>query len=142
MRRVPVCLPALVSALLAACGSPPSPPNPPAPATPPSAQAPPAAPTASSPPRSTAPESLDEHVRRLHAEAIVVDGHDDVPSLVLQHTYHLHNPRAWHTHTDLARMKAGGITAEFFSIYVDKALAEKPTSAGGGPARRALDLID
>jgi membrane dipeptidase len=34
-------------------------------------------------------------------------------------------------------MKEGGLTAEFFSVYVDRSYAEK-----GGAARRALDLID
>jgi membrane dipeptidase len=46
------------------------------------------------------------------------------------------------THTDLARMKSSGITAEFFSIFVDRSVYEHPTALGGGPARRALDLID
>jgi membrane dipeptidase len=40
-------------------------------------------------------------------------------------------------HTDIARMKQGGLTAEFFSVYIDRSYAKD-----GGSARRALDLID
>jgi membrane dipeptidase len=39
-------------------------------------------------------------------------------------------------------MRAGGITAEFFSIYVDSRFYERPSSRDGGGARRALDMID
>ena len=39
--------------------------------------------------------------------------------------------KSTYTHTDLARMKSGGITGEFFSIYVEADLAEKPTVQGG-----------
>jgi membrane dipeptidase len=40
-------------------------------------------------------------------------------------------------HTDLARMKQGGVSAEFFSVYIDRKYATE-----GGSARRALDMID
>ncbi|MDQ5846218.1 MAG: membrane dipeptidase, partial [Acidobacteriota bacterium] len=40
-------------------------------------------------------------------------------------------------HTDIARMKEGGLTAEFFSVYIDRKYATE-----GGSARRALDMID
>jgi membrane dipeptidase len=39
-------------------------------------------------------------------------------------------------------MRAGGITAEFFSIYVDRSFYDHPTARTGGAARRALDMID
>jgi membrane dipeptidase len=45
------------------------------------------------------------------------------------------------THTDIRRMKAGGLGAEFFAIYVGKEYVTKRASEGGGPARRALDMI-
>jgi membrane dipeptidase len=44
--------------------------------------------------------------------------------------------------TDLPRMRAGGLTAEFFSIYVDARYYEHPSSREGGGTRRALDMID
>ena len=40
-------------------------------------------------------------------------------------------------HTDISRLKAGGITGEFFSIYVSGS-----TLKTGGAMRRAMDLID
>jgi membrane dipeptidase len=86
-------------------------------------------------------ETIEERAARLHRQAIIVDGHDDIPSVMLASNYDLAT-RSPRTHTDLARMKAGGITAEFFSIYVEGELAEKPTVQGGGALRRAIDLID
>ncbi len=86
-------------------------------------------------------ETVEERAARLHAKAIIVDGHNDIPSVMLKARADLVQPgRA--THTDLARMKASGIGAEFFSIYVDSALADHPTVLGGGALRRALDLVD
>jgi membrane dipeptidase len=46
------------------------------------------------------------------------------------------------THTDLRRMKAGGLDAEFFAVYVGREFVGKKPSEGGGAARRALDIID
>src|SRR5713226_7889133 len=39
-------------------------------------------------------------------------------------------------------MKAGGLGAEFFAVYVGKDFVNKKPSEGGGAARRALDVID
>ncbi|MBX3187263.1 MAG: dipeptidase [Labilithrix sp.] len=86
-------------------------------------------------------ETIDERAARVHRQAIIVDGHNDIPSVMLSSGYDLGTPST-KTHTDLARMKTGGITGEFFSIYVEGDLAEKPTVHGGGPLRRAIDLID
>ena len=86
-------------------------------------------------------ETPEERATRLHQQAIIVDGHNDIPSVILGSNYDL-GTKSTRTHTDLARMKTGGITGEFFSIYVEGELAEKPTSHGGGALRRAVDLID
>ena len=85
--------------------------------------------------------SLEEHARRLQAEAIVVDGHDDITSAILDDGFDLGHPTG-RTHTDLPRMRAGGVTGEFFAVYVDRRFYESPTRLGGGAARRALDMID
>lgn len=97
-----------------------------------------ASPTADGP---KAGETLEERAARLHRHAIVVDGHNDIPSVMLASNYDLATKSA-RTHTDLARLKEGGVTGEFFSIYVEGDLAEKPTVHGGGALRRAIDLID
>lgn len=86
-------------------------------------------------------ETLEARAERVHRQAIIVDGHNDIPSVMLSTGYDLGTPSR-KTHTDLARMKAGGITGEFFSIYVEGDLATKPTVTGGGALRRAIDLID
>lgn len=115
-------------------------------AAPPHVEAPaPASSAPAAPPPRRAAESLEQRAARLHREAIIVDGHDDIPSVILGSGFDLGDSGttdAARTHTDLARMKASGITGTFFSIYVEGDLAEKPTVLGGGSLRRALDLID
>jgi membrane dipeptidase len=86
-------------------------------------------------------ETLEAKATRIHKDAIIVDGHNDITTIILNSGFDLAKPTG-KTHTDLARMKSGGITGEFFSLWVDRAYAEKPTALGGGSARRALDLID
>ena len=86
-------------------------------------------------------ETVEERATRIHRQAIIVDGHNDIPSVLLASNHDL-GTRSVRTHTDLARMKTGGITAEFFSIYVEGDLADKPTVQGGGALRRAIDLVD
>ena len=100
--------------------------------------APSAAPLASSTPEGPRPgETIEERATRLHRQAIIVDGHNDIPSVILASNYDI-GTKSTRTHTDLARMKAGGITGEFFSIYVEGELAEKPTVARRrrAPSRR------
>jgi membrane dipeptidase len=114
---------------------------------------------------SAAPESwppLDPDVARLHREALVVDGHNDVPSLVLDYGFDLgmdgadpaktSAARFWilgpllgepqgdelRTHTDLRRLREGGVDAQFFSIFAHPDLAENP----GDSRRRALAMIE
>jgi membrane dipeptidase len=82
-------------------------------------------------------EKLWQRALKLHRSAVVVDTHNDILSMMLDDDYDLATPSAGKYHTDLARMKEGGVTAEFFSVYVDRSFAER-----GGAARRALDLID
>ncbi|AKU93714.1 putative dipeptidase [Labilithrix luteola] len=86
-------------------------------------------------------ETAGARAERLHRQAIIVDGHNDIPTIMFGSNVDLKTPET-RTHTDLARMKAGGITGEFFSIYVEGDLADKPTVTGGGSLRRAIDLVD
>ena len=125
-------LAAFSALVIVACGPPPAP------------LARVAAPVAS-PAARRGPETAEQRATRLHEQAIIVDGHDDIPSVMLGSGFELAmsgTSGGFRTHTDLARMKAGGITGSFFSIYVEGELAEKPTLTGGGALRRALDLID
>jgi membrane dipeptidase len=67
--------------------------------------------------------SLDE-ARALLAEFPVVDGHNDLPwALREQVRYDLDardiaTDQSAHLHTDLARLRAGGVGAQFWSVYV------------------------
>lgn len=131
---------AFVALLALSCAPPPASPAPAAPTT-----ATPGASPAASPAERRGPETPEQRAARLHGQAIIVDGHDDIPSVILGSGFDLSQSGTegrFKTHTDLARMKAGGITGSFFSIYVEGELAEKPTVAGGGALRRAIDLID
>jgi membrane dipeptidase len=90
--------------------------------------------------------ALRARAERLHREAIVVDTHNDIPSAMLDEGFDLgmrgDDPaRQNKTHTDLRRMKEGGIDAEFFAIYVGRDFVNKKPAEGGGAARRALDMI-
>ncbi|MFO0738672.1 MAG: dipeptidase [Labilithrix sp.] len=86
-------------------------------------------------------ETLQKHAERLHRQAIVIDTHDDIPSVLYAGGMDIADKSPW-TNTDLARMKSGGLTGLFFSIYVESDLVKEPSVTGGGPLRRALDLID
>src|SRR3954464_4597244 len=63
---------------------------------------------------------------KIHRKAIVVDGHNDIPSPMTDDDFDLatdsrgkiHETDGTPYHSDLNRFKASGITGEFFSIYV------------------------
>ena len=81
---------------------------------------------------------------KIHKKAIVIDGHNDIPSPMVDEDFALatNSVGKYHKdgdpfHTDIVRLKAGGITGEFFSIYVSGT-----TLKTGGAMRRAMDLID
>lgn len=87
---------------------------------------------------------LWERALKIHRKAIVVDGHNDIPSPMVDEDFDLgtNSVGKFHKdgdpfHTDLGRFKAGGITGEFFSIYVSGT-----TLKSGGAMRRAMDMID
>lgn len=81
---------------------------------------------------------------QIHRKAIVIDGHNDIPTPMFEQDYDLATPSTgkFHDdgdpfHSDLSRFKASGITGEFFSIYLSGDLFKT-----GGAMRRAMDLID
>jgi membrane dipeptidase len=86
-------------------------------------------------------ETLEQKAARVHQRAIIVDGHDDIPTELFMTGKDIGDATP-PTHTDLAKLKAGGLTGVFFSIFVEGDLAEKPTVIGGGSLRRAIDLVD
>jgi membrane dipeptidase len=85
-----------------------------------------------------------ERAMKIHKKAIVVDGHNDITSPLVDEDYDLRNSSRgkFHLggdpfHTDVERLRQGGVTGEFFAIYVSGT-----TMRTGGAMRRAMDMID
>lgn len=80
----------------------------------------------------------------IHKKSIIIDGHNDITSPMVDEDFALASDSRgkWRKdgdpfHTDLSRLKEGGITGTFFSIYVSGTSLKT-----GGAMRRAMDLID
>ncbi len=72
-------------------------------------------------------DSLRVRAQRLHFGSIVIDGHVDTPTLMLERGYRIgekHTPRQGHV--DVPRMKEGGLDAAFLSLYVPPGMGEGP----------------
>jgi membrane dipeptidase len=77
----------------------------------------------------------DAEVNHVHKSAILIDTHNDITSNTVDGTdIGLPNKE---THTDLPRMKEGGMGAQFFAVYVAATYVE-----GNHAAHRTLDMID
>ncbi len=57
--------------------------------------------------------------KKLHFNAIVVDTHNDIPSTAIEKGLSFDQNLQTKTHSDLQRMAAGGVDAQFFSIWCD-----------------------
>ncbi len=82
--------------------------------------------------------------QKIHKKAIVVDGHNDVTSPLVDEDLDLATSTVgkFHRdgdpfHTDISRLKASGITGEFFAIYVGGNRMQTHDAM-----RRAMDMID
>ena len=82
-------------------------------------------------------EKLWRRALQIHRRAIVIDTHNDATTPMTNNSYDLSGPPPVPYRTNIARMKEGGLTAEFFSLYVRPWYVEH-----GGSARRTLDMID
>lgn len=90
--------------------------------------------------------ALWERALKLHREAIVIDTHNDVTSAILDNGFDMGESGITpdgrlKTHTDIRRLKEGGMDGQFFAVYVGKEFVNKSAAEGGGAARRALDMI-
>jgi membrane dipeptidase len=77
----------------------------------------------------------DAEVMRVHRLALLIDTHNDVPSRTVD-GFDLGS----HTgtgHTDIARLKEGGVGAQFFAVYVAASYV-----TGNRSANRTLQMID
>ncbi|HEY3444599.1 MAG TPA: dipeptidase [Paludibaculum sp.] len=77
----------------------------------------------------------DAEVMKVHRSAILIDTHNDVTSKTVEGVEL--GKSSTEGHTDIPRMKQGGMTAEFFAAYVATGNME-----GNKSAHRALQMID
>jgi len=85
----------------------------------------------------TRDERLWQRALQIHRRAIVIDTHNDVTTPMTNDDFDLSGTPPTPYRTSIERMKKGGLTAEFFSLYVKPWYVEH-----GGSARRTLDMID
>src|SRR5262245_30213646 len=95
------------------------------------------------PARSRDPVVVTEQALAIHREALLVDGHNDLPYQFRQEkdfssfrTLDISRP-VKDTHTDLPRLRKGGVGAQFWSAYVPADTAHKGTAV-----RLTLEQID
>ena len=82
-------------------------------------------------------ERLWQRALAIHRRAIVIDTHNDITTPMTNDDFDLGGEPPTPYRTNIARMKQGGLTAEFFSLYVKPWYVQH-----GGAARRTLDMID
>jgi membrane dipeptidase len=85
----------------------------------------------------TRDERLWQRALQIHRRAIVIDTHNDVTTPMTNNDYDLSGTPPAPYRTNIERMKQGGLTAEFFSLYIRPWYVEN-----GGSTRRTLDMID
>jgi membrane dipeptidase len=81
----------------------------------------------------------DAEVMRVHRAAMLIDTHNDVPSFTVdgRDIGPRATPGPTAGHTDIARLKEGGVAAQFFAVYVAARFVE-----GNHSANRTLQMID
>jgi len=92
-------------------------------------------------PAVAAEDAAVKHARALLRSAILIDGHNDLPMAIRRNSaapfdviaYDLRQPTKGNT--DFARLRAGGIGAQFWSVYI-------PGEGSGPYARQQLEQID
>src|ERR1700736_3090405 len=77
----------------------------------------------------------DAEVMRVHRSTLLIDTHNDVPSRTVD-GFDI-GSQTGTGHTDIARLKEGGVGAQFFAVYVAASYAN-----GNRSANRTLQMID
>nr|HEV7955480.1 dipeptidase [Candidatus Acidoferrales bacterium] len=80
-------------------------------------------------------DEISERARKLHFSSIVLDTHDDTPQRFFFQHFDLGHRDA-EGHIDIPRMKEGGLSAIFFSIWCNANMTGAPAT------KRAFDLIN
>jgi membrane dipeptidase len=81
--------------------------------------------------------SQSQSMQKLHKKAIVVDSHNDIITACIEKNVRMDQDLRGKTHSDLQRMKEGGLDVQIFSVWCD---GEKP--APFQFANREMDLLD
>ncbi len=88
------------------------------------------------------PDPALEHARKLLASTPLIDGHNDLPWEIRSNRDHPHDVAAYDLrrttpgHTDLARLAAGQVGGQFWSVYIPGEIKDS------GYARVQLEQID
>jgi len=95
-------------------------------------------------PKSRAPVQLTEEALRIHRQALLIDGHNDLPwqfrenkDLSFRKIDLRRSQKTLGLHTDIPRLIQGGVGAQFWSAYVPADTAKKGTAV-----RMTLEQID
>ncbi|MFL6351239.1 MAG: dipeptidase [Bryobacteraceae bacterium] len=80
------------------------------------------------------PKKIDAKVKAVTKSAILIDTHNDIPSFTIDGADIANSPK---NHTDITRLRQGGVGAVFFSVYVDAKYVN-----GNHSGNRALQMID
>jgi membrane dipeptidase len=83
----------------------------------------------------TAAQSVSDQVKKLQSSSIVIDTHDDTTQRLLDPKFDL-SLRHSDGNIDIPRMKEGGLSAIFFSIWISSKIM------GPEAVKKALDQID
>ncbi len=79
-------------------------------------------------------KSIDSQVKEITDSAILIDTHNDIPSFTIDGADIGNSPK---NHTDIPRLREGGVGAIFFSVYVAATYVN-----GSHSANRTLQMID
>jgi membrane dipeptidase len=79
-------------------------------------------------------KKIDAQVAAITKAAFLIDTHNDIPSFTVTGADIANSPK---NHTDIPRLKQGGVGAVFFSVYVAATYVE-----GNHAANRTLQMID
>src|SRR2546426_12262474 len=86
--------------------------------------------------------AVSKQAKALHDSAILIDGHNDLPWVIRTKAHfsfdeHDIAERLDHDHSDIPRLREGGVKGQFWSVYVPANLAKR-----GGAARATMEQID
>jgi membrane dipeptidase len=94
------------------------------------------------PGKTRGPVVLSAEAKRIHAEAILIDGHNDLPWMMREKgdpftpVIDITKPQP-KLHTDIPRLRQGGVGAQFWAAYVPAELMKKGTAI-----KATLEQID